>query len=479
MLLLLSCTQSAPETSTELQQAFQDASDQAGVPYSILVAISYELTRFDQRYGAENRESGVGVMNLHQDGTFPSIEEAAATSGISEAEITDSAKANILASAHLLSKIATNEGRRIGDPVDDLKDWYPIVAAFSGSADPLVGQGFAEEVYDWIQWGLIANTPEGEVVELKPTELSWRDNKVATAGSGLSAQWIPACSSNYTDSSRGAGSIDKIVIHTMEGSYSGSISWFQNCSASVSAHYVIRSSDGEITQMVDEADIGWHAGHWDTNERSIGIEHEGYVASGDRWYTDSMYRASAELVRDICDRYGIPKDRSHIIGHNEVPGCSTPGGGGSGCHTDPGSYWDWTYFISLVNQQGSGSPNTNSGMTDGTRQGSFSAKVRSSNYPDSDSCSGSVSGAVNGGQFYLTGKCTLADHPDKAKDLPVTWSGTVGGGSLEGKMVVDGRSAEFSGTTNGDSLNASFSGSEDVGGSAGVISFEVSFEASP
>jgi hypothetical protein len=265
----------------------------------------------------------------------------------------------------------------------------------------------------------------------------------------------------------------------MEGSYSGSISWFQNCSASVSAHYVIRSSDGEITQMVDEADIGWHAGHWDTNERSIGIEHEGYVASGDRWYTDSMYRASAELVRDICDRYGIPKDRSHIIGHNEVPGCSTPGGGGSGCHTDPGSYWDWTYFISLVNQQGSGSPNTNSGMTDGTRQGSFSAKVRSSNYPDSDSCSGSVSGAVNGGQFYLTGKCTLADHPDKAKDLPVTWSGTVGGGSLEGKMVVDGRSAEFSGTTNGDSLNASFSGSEDVGGSAGVISFEVSFEASP
>jgi hypothetical protein len=115
-------------------------------------------------------------MNLHQDGTFPSIEEAAATSGISEAEITDSAKANILPSAHLLSKIATNEGRRIGDPVDDLKDWYPIVAAFSGSADPLVGQGFAEEVYDWIQWGLIANTPEGEVVELKPTELSWRDN---------------------------------------------------------------------------------------------------------------------------------------------------------------------------------------------------------------------------------------------------------------------------------------------------------------
>ena len=42
-------------------------------------------------------------------------------------------------------------------------------------------------------------------------------------------------------------------------------------SAAVSAHYGVRSSDGDLTQMVDEADIAWHAGDWDTNARSIGI----------------------------------------------------------------------------------------------------------------------------------------------------------------------------------------------------------------
>jgi hypothetical protein len=34
-------------------------------------------------------------------------------------------------------------------------------------------------------------------------------------------------------------------------------------------------------------------------------------------------------------------DRSHIIGHNEVPGAT---------HTDPGSCWNWTYYMQLVTQ---------------------------------------------------------------------------------------------------------------------------------
>ncbi len=52
--------------------------------------------------------------------------------------------------------------------------------------------------------------------------------------------------------------------------------------------------------MVQHKNIGWHAGNWEYNKRSIGIEHEGYV-SDPAWYTDSMYRASAALTRWICD----------------------------------------------------------------------------------------------------------------------------------------------------------------------------------
>jgi hypothetical protein len=106
----------------------------------------------------------------------------------------------------------------------------------------------------------------------------------------------------------------------------------------VSAHYVVRSSDGQITQMVREKDRAWHAGNSDYNHRSVGIEHEGYVSDAS-WFTDQMYRASAALTRDIAGRYGIPKDRTHIIGHVEVPGTD---------HTDPGPYWDWNKYMSYV-----------------------------------------------------------------------------------------------------------------------------------
>ena len=46
------------------------------------------------------------------------------------------------------------------------------------------------------------------------------------------------------------GPLNFIIIHDTEGSYYSAISWFQNTNAIASAHYVIRSSDGQITQMV-------------------------------------------------------------------------------------------------------------------------------------------------------------------------------------------------------------------------------------
>src|SRR5213075_2565387 len=84
------------------------------------------------------------------------------------------------------------------------------------------------------------------------------------------AIWNPASSSNYQAASRGAGDINYIIIHTVQGSYAGCINWFQNPAAQVSAHYVVRSSDGEITQMVDDSDIAWHVACF--NSQSIGIE---------------------------------------------------------------------------------------------------------------------------------------------------------------------------------------------------------------
>jgi hypothetical protein len=79
---------------------------------------------------------------------------------------------------------------------------------------------------------------------------------------------------------------------------------------------------------------------------AIGIEHEGYAADGATWYTESMYRSSAALVRYLAHEYGVPLNRSHIIGHDQVPG-TTPAAV-KGMHWDPGPYWDWGHYFRLL-----------------------------------------------------------------------------------------------------------------------------------
>jgi hypothetical protein len=44
-------------------------------------------------------------------------------------------------------------------------------------------------------------------------------------------------------------------------------------------------------------------------------------------------------VADVAVRQTIPVDRSHIIGHSEVPGAT---------HTDPGDGWDWDLYMDLI-----------------------------------------------------------------------------------------------------------------------------------
>jgi hypothetical protein len=166
------------------------------------------------------------------------------------------------------------------------------------------------------------------------------------------AIWNPAATCNF--SSRSGTAISAITIHTVQGTYAGCISWFQNCSAGVSAHYVIRSSDGQITQMVDEANKAWHVGS--ENPYTIGYEHEGYVDNAS-WYTNAMYSASADLSRDIVSSgYGIPALRTYfgdpgsvvnvvgnctkIKGHQHYPNQT---------HTDPGINWNWEKYYRLIN----------------------------------------------------------------------------------------------------------------------------------
>ncbi|MFG2491995.1 N-acetylmuramoyl-L-alanine amidase [Streptomyces caniferus] len=154
-------------------------------------------------------------------------------------------------------------------------------------------------------------------------------------------RWIPASPSNFTAASRPTKyPVELVVVHVTQETYADTLKLFQDPKHKAAAHYVVRSADGALAQCVREHDVAWHAGNWDYNTRSIGIEHEGWI-DDPTWFTDPLYQRSARLTAAICDRYRIPKDREHIIGHVEVPGTD---------HTDPGEFWDWARYLQLVDE---------------------------------------------------------------------------------------------------------------------------------
>ncbi|WP_374713057.1 golvesin C-terminal-like domain-containing protein [Symbiobacterium terraclitae] len=344
-----------------LGRAFQKAAETYGVPVELLVALAYAETRLDDHDGVPSVAGGYGVMHLVSNPEVTALEQAAALSGLDEELLKSDPAANIMGGAALLAHYAAD---RAGAGKEmKLGDWFEAVARYSG-LEGAAAPDYARQVYDFLNRGIDAEV-DGEEIRIEPQAVKPDEGEYAGLVSIQSedygpAAWVPAHSSNYTVSNRESTyPINYIVIHVTQGSYAGTISWFQNPSSNVSAHYVIRSSDGAVTQMVREKDIAWHAGNWTYNTQSIGIEHEGWVSSC-TWFTDAMYRSSAALARNIALKYGIPMNRNHIIGHNEVPGAT---------HTDPGSCWDWNYYMSLVTQ----SSGSWSAIVDNSTSGRFRA----------------------------------------------------------------------------------------------------------
>ncbi|MEU2115944.1 N-acetylmuramoyl-L-alanine amidase [Streptomyces sp. NPDC016459] len=154
------------------------------------------------------------------------------------------------------------------------------------------------------------------------------------------AEWTSASRANWRRADRPDDyRIDRVVIHVVQGSYATALKVFKNPGHGAATHYVVRK-DGHVAQMIRELDVGFHAGNRDMNERSVGIEHEGFV-DRPQDFTAAMYAGSARLTADICARHGIPVDREHIIGHVEVEGTD---------HTDPGPHWDWDRYMKLVRE---------------------------------------------------------------------------------------------------------------------------------
>ncbi|MCT2584318.1 N-acetylmuramoyl-L-alanine amidase [Actinophytocola gossypii] len=317
---------------------FTAAAAEFDVPRDLIVAVGYGETRLDGHGGAPSQDNGFGVMHLVSNPSRHTLERAARLTGEPVAELRTDTAANVRGGAAVLRAMADEHGLSGADR-DRLGAWYPVVASYGGAADDRVARMYADMVYDLLRAGVDARGVTAEARDVLPELGRFASVRALDEGAGAldypGAIWNPAHSANFA-----AGRTDTIrtvVVHVTQGSYAGSISWFQDPASQVSAHYVIRSSDGEITQMVHDQDTAWHARS--ANASSIGIEHEGWI-DDPAWFTETMYRSSAALTAWLCDTYGLAKTRDVIVGHSEVPGND---------HTDPGPNWDWDHYMSLVN----------------------------------------------------------------------------------------------------------------------------------
>ncbi|MEU1129028.1 N-acetylmuramoyl-L-alanine amidase [Streptomyces sp. NPDC005900] len=394
-------------TSTQLQDAFASAADEYRVPRSVLLGVSYLQSRWDAHGGAASVTGGYGPMHLtdartalasaphHGEGTedprgdtsrpmppprtkvpdesrlparLMTLPRAAELTGLPAEELRTDAAANVAGGAALLAAAQ----QRLGKPLSaDPADWYGAIAGFSGADDEATAATYANDVFAVIRAGERRTTDAGQRVTLParpglrpdPAQLERMGLREVDAGETecprtVSCEWIPAPYEEFKDPNGNpdygnhdlsdrpkSQSIDSIVIHDTEGRWEGVLNMVQDPTY-VSWQYTLRSTDGHIAQHVKAKDVAWHAGNWYVNAKSIGLEHEGFLTAPDTWYTEAMYRTSARLVKYLAKKYGIPLDRQHILGHDNVQG--TVSSTIPGMHTDPGPYWDWQHYFTLL-----------------------------------------------------------------------------------------------------------------------------------
>ncbi len=389
LIIILAVSTSFMSLAQDHQEQFNSAySHLFYVPRGVLEAVSYTNTRMIEIKGGEaNSCSGIplpyGVMGVYSDGKNYFLENGkliGKLSGISISQQKGSIEMQILAYGLALDsvmKLSLNKGLKIEERLRiALLELSEIPKL--GAVNDFARNSFAIEVFRRLNEAPFAALHHFDVKNYDLESLFGKENfsvlsaqkisvkkNVVVSQSGVSytpminksqeygpAIWTPTPSCNF--SSRSGTAVSAITIHTVQGSYSGAISWAQNCNSGVSYHYVIRSSDGQVTQMVLEGSKAWHVGS--ENPYTIGYEHEGYV-NNPVWYTNALYQASANLSKDIIlsgyginglrTYYGAASSGSNVLGtcvkikgHQHYPNQT---------HTDPGINWDWEKYYRLIN----------------------------------------------------------------------------------------------------------------------------------
>jgi hypothetical protein len=390
LLLLASFATAQEPKMEELNTFFVAAAQEFQVPVDILKGIAFAETRLQHLVWASGDTASCtglprayGVMALRDDQFFGrSLQIAATLIGETPDIVRKDPFQNIRGAAAYLKHLYEGERLPDGTVPGAIESWQHTVARYCGMPQPELAAQHAYEVLQRIDKGyhefgidLPARNLDMHTVRATARECyalaQQVPNMVGEQAPNIvgkttgqpdypPAHWAPAYPGHWYTTGKKK---DFVVIHDMEGYYLSVISYFQMSSTNASVHYNVNGlqdspSDapaGDITQQVEEQYWAWHAVC--LNQYSFGIEHEGFV-SNPVWWTPEMYKASANLVKHLCDTHGIPKDRNHIIGHDEYLNSTWmswavsngyPGTFGTcNSHTDPGVNWDWGFFMQLI-----------------------------------------------------------------------------------------------------------------------------------
>ena len=304
-----------------------------------------------------------GPLQLRH-GRFDSLARGAALMGTTELALRQDSDLAIEASARVLADVGARAGASSAGE-SDLASWSSAIEEMSGYFDDAHRSDYAHRVFALLARGGTFAGRDGESVTILPHALPPHltlsvDRSLhalnAPADYGP-AEWFPTPQAGKWTAGRGAGPIDRVVIHDTEGGWDASVATLQN-DAGKSVQYIV-GTDGRVGQFVHEGDTAWHGGNFYYNQKSIGIEHVGYM---NQPYSNQEYAASAALVNHLAAKYGIPKDRTHIIGHDQIPNgnniaetsppceespatCEASANyGGSGNHRDPGDF-EWCLYM--------------------------------------------------------------------------------------------------------------------------------------
>ena len=364
-----------------------------GIPEGVLEAVAYNNTRMKhlvpdpEDASCQGIPAYFGVMGLVEDGKGyfrNTLEVVARSSSYAPEQIKQDPRTNILAYAEAYSRMQSARflvNRSValqGDVLADLSEIpddnsllnryardQQFFSVLKEMENPHTGRRAAnverfnyQEIFpDPVQYNMLT-APSVRLETDRPRRFSLNNSPFRCTSEERVADydgavWQAANTRNY--GSRSGEPVKEIAIHTIQGTYASAISWFKNPNARVSTHYVIRASDGQVTQMVCESDKAFHIKT--DNATSIGIEHEGYIADGASWYSEEMYKSSARLVQDLAARHGI--DPLQMYSGPPTEGIRTLS---NACyrikghqhfrnnnHVDPGPYWDWEYYYQLIN----------------------------------------------------------------------------------------------------------------------------------